>query len=44
MGPPKMRFLDTYKREGTKKDSQIEPTFCTTVLSIMEIGRKLQKD
>ena len=41
MGPPKMRFLD---REGTKKDSQIEPTFCTTVLSIMEIGRKLQKD
>ena len=26
MGPPKMRFLDTYKREGTKKGSQIELT------------------
>ena len=47
MGPPKMRFLDTkyyQRREKILSRPKIEPTFCTTVLSIMEIGRKLPKD
>ena len=48
MGPPKMRFLDTKyyqrRREKILSRPKIEPTFCTTVLSIMEIGRKLPKN